>query len=325
MHSVMCPRTCLGFTNFLFFFMGLIGFGICLWCAINTELFRDLNYTVTRSELVGTIADFVNLKLWLTPLTTVISAAAIVAMLTTCCGILGAGCKTKCAIKSYIFLVSVICSVAFWFIYISCIYNIYSDNEKTRKFLQSTLRTQYGKENDLFTSLWNYIMVNYECCGVVSFADFKDSYWVRMNPDKLFPVQCCNLQNRTHLIPSSKDCQVTLEFGTFNSMGCFQALRQSLVDSKVLIILSCIMCFCAYASLMSFAYCVLRGEPLITDTDGYMYGARRRLRFAEPEQSESSLQNMMFVNDVSEPTTKVVRVVSAGNPYQKYKYYPEPV
>ncbi|XP_063626737.1 tetraspanin-1-like [Cydia splendana] len=324
MHSVMCPRTCLGFTNFLFFFVGLIGFGICLWCAINTELFRDLNYTVTRSELVGVIANFVNLKLWLTPLTTVIITSAIVAMLTSCCGILGAGCKTKCAMKSYIFLVSVICSVAFWFIYISCIYNIYSDNDKTRKFLQSTIRTQYGRENDLFTSLWNYIMVNYECCGVVSFVDFKDSYWINLNPDKLFPVECCVLQNRTHLIPLVKDCQLSVDPGTINPNGCFEALRQSFVDRKGLIIFSCITCLCAYASLMSFAYCVLRGEPLITDTDGYIYGTRRG-RHAEPEQSESSLQNMMFVNDASEPTTKVVRVVSAANPFQNYKYYPEQV
>ncbi|XP_061720855.1 tetraspanin-18B-like [Cydia pomonella] len=324
MHSVMCPRTCLGFTNFLFFFVGLIGFGICLWCAINTELFRDLNYTVTRSELVGVIANFVNLKLWLTPLTTVIITSAIVAMLTSCCGILGAGCKTKCAMKSYIFLVSIICSVAFWFIYISCIYNIYSDNEKTRKFLQSTIRTQYGKENDLFTSLWDYIMVNYECCGVVSFGDFKETVWIKLNPDKLFPVQCCVLQNRTHLIPSSKDCQLTLSPGTFHEIGCFRALRQSLVNSKGLIIFSCIVCLFAYASLMSFAYCVLRGEPLITDTDGYIYGSRRG-RHVEPEPSASSLQNMMFVNDASEPTTKVVRVVSTVNPFQKYKYYPEQV
>lgn len=323
MHTIGLPRTCLGFTNILFFMFGVVSCGACIWCVINTDFFREVNYTVTKSSLVSSIANFVNLKLWHTPLTSLLIPLAILTMLTSCCGILGAGCKMKCAIKSYIFLVTAISSTVFWLFFVYCIYNIYMNNEKTRKFMQSTIITNYGKENDLITQTWDYIMVNYECCGAVNYTDFIDTKWHKANLDKLYPVQCCKLVNKTSLVPISPDCpryhSPTVETNKNNS--CFKALQTSISANKGKILFYIIFIAIIYTILVLFAYCIIRGKPLIgAVTENFSsYLPKRQELPNRGVPSNSSLDNMLFVED---PPKKVVKVVSAINPLQTYKFTP---
>ncbi|XP_059059646.1 tetraspanin-1-like [Achroia grisella] len=327
MHTVGLPRTCLGFTNVLFFIFGLVVCVICVWCAINTEFFQDVNFTVTKSTLVGSIASFVNLKLWLTPLTSFLIPISVLTMITSCCGILGAGCKVRCAIKSYIFFVTALSSIAVWVFFISGIYNIYARNEKTRYYLQSTLQMFYGKDNDFITSIWDYVMVNYQCCGVNGYQDFASSPWQKINTDKFFPVQCCQLENKQVLIPVSKDCSLTddPEVKSYKDIGCFYAVRQSIIKNKAIIIFYVMLLIMFYTILILFAYCIIRGEPLL----GALAGKFTRLL---PSRNwENTQQNEMVINPsapaeniiyADEPPKKVVRVVSAVNPFQTYKFAP---
>ncbi|XP_031765615.2 tetraspanin-1-like [Galleria mellonella] len=323
MHTVGLPRTCLGFTNILFFLFGLIGCIICVWCAINTEFFQDVNYTVTKSSLVDAIARSVNLKLWFTPLTSFLIPLTVLTMVTSCCGILGSGCKFKCAIKSYIFLITVLSSVAFWVIFISGIYNIYTRNEKTRSYLLSTLQTYYGRDNDVITSIWNYVMVNNECCGVNGYRDFASSQWQKMNTDKLFPVQCCQLVNKTVLLPVSKDCSLNddPEVKSYKDVGCFYALRQFIIGSKGKIIFFIILLIILYTILMLFAYCIIRGEPLLQAlTERSILLPSKNWEISQQTSASPSApdENMYL----EEPPKKIVRVVSAVNPFQTYKFTP---
>ncbi|XP_064073748.1 tetraspanin-1-like [Vanessa tameamea] len=324
MHTIGLPRTCLGFTNILFFLFGVVTCAVCVWCVINTDFFREVNYTVTKSSLVSTIANFVNLKLWFTPMTSILIPIAILTVLTSCCGILGAGCKMKCAIKSYIFLVTVLSSTAFWLFFISCMYNIYTNNEKTRVFMQSTIRTNYGKENDLITQTWNYIMINYECCGAVDYTDFIDSKWHQANLDLLYPVQCCKLINKASLVPMSPECPTahSPDVQTNKNRSCFKALRDSIAANKGKIFFYIILLALSYTILVLFAYCIIRGEPLIGAVAGNLsaFLPKRPEKLDPGITSNSSLDNMLFVAD---PPKKVVRVVSAVNPLQTYKFTPD--
>ncbi|XP_072942300.1 uncharacterized protein [Epargyreus clarus] len=322
MHTVGLPRTCLGFTNILFFLIGLIGGVICIWCAINTEFFREVNYTVTRSSLVSSIADFVNLKLWVTPLTSILIPIAVVTMLTSCCGILGAGCRMKCAIKSYIFLVTVVSLTAFWMFFMSGIYNIYTGNEKTRNYLRTTILSSYGRENDVITYFWDYVMVNYECCGATSYRNFLDSKWRKANPDMLYPVQCCKLENKTSLVPVSKDCGRIEDASilTNKDFGCLYALQIAIKNNKGKIVFYIVLLTFLYLILILFAYCIIRGQPLITSMSGGFTGWRPKGKEeANAVTTNSSLDNMLFVE---EPPKKIVRVVSAVNPRQSYTFAP---
>ncbi|XP_023939295.2 tetraspanin-1-like [Bicyclus anynana] len=323
MHTIGLPRTCLGFTNLLFFITGFIGCVICIWCIVNTEFFREVNYTVTKSSLVATIANFVNLKLWVTPVTTILIPIAIITMLSSCCGILGAGCKMKCAIKSYIFLTTVLLTTAFWLFFISGVYNIYTNNQNTLRYMKSTISSNYGKENDLITYVWDYIMVNYECCGAVDYKDFIDTKWHRSNLDKLYPIQCCKLKNQTGLVPISDDCTKSTEpeAQSNTNVSCFNSLRTSIGDNKGKIIFYMIFFGLAYSVLVLFAYCIIRGEPLITAITGNPRGLllKRQEQTNREIPSGTSLDNMMFME---EPPQRVVRVVSAINPFQTYKFTP---
>ncbi|XP_026743347.1 tetraspanin-1-like [Trichoplusia ni] len=324
MHTIGLPRTCLGFTNILFFMFGFVGLIICVWCALNTEFFRDVNYTITKSSLVDVVAKFVNLNLWLTPLTTILIPIALLSMMTSCCGVLGAGCKVKCAVKTYIFLVSMLSLIAFWIFFISGVYNIYTKNESTKRSLQISIRQYYGKENDFITYIWDYIMVKHECCGAVNYKDFAKSPWLKTNPNKIYPVQCCKLANVSALIPVSKDCGTNLdpEILSNKDVGCFGALRIAIVNNKGKIIFYIILIAFLYSTLTLFAYCIIRGEPLL----GAMAGRFTELLPSKARDdgnkvipSNVSLGNMVYVE---EQPKKVVKVVSSANPFQSYKYTP---
>lgn len=323
MHTIGLPRTCLGFTNIFFFLIGFVGTVICVWCVINTQFFQDVNYTVTKSSLVNSIAEFVNLKLWVTPMTTILIIVAVLTMMTSCCGILGAGCKVKCAIKSYIFLVTIISSIAFWLFFISGVYNIYTKNQKTRRYLETTIQSNYGKENDLITYSWDYVMMNYECCGVNSYRDFAGSNWQK-STRKLYPVVCCKLENRTALLPVSKDCtfRVGPDIQGFTETGCFEVLSKALGANKGKMIFYIILLSISYGVLMLFAYCIIRGQPLL----GAMAGEFTFLPSKVHQNPNQMIPARQYTEQnttyIEEPPKKVVRVVSAVNPFQSYKFTP---
>ncbi|KAF9424947.1 hypothetical protein HW555_000248 [Spodoptera exigua] len=324
MHSVGLPRTCLGFTNILSFMCGLIAFVICVWCAVNTEFFKDVNSSVTSASAVDSIAKFVNLKLWVTPLTSLLIPLAALAMMTSCCGVLGAGCKVKCAIKSYIFLVTTMSVISFWIFFISGIYNIYTKNDSTRKYMQSTIQKYYGKENDFITFMWDYVMIKHECCGAVDYRDFSISNWQTVNPTKVYPIQCCKLANVTSLEPVSTNCSESLDpdMLSHSDVGCFDALHSAIVRNKGKIIFYIILLGLFYMIVILFAYCILRGEPLL----GAMAG-----RFTEllPSKAREDSQKNIPLNPtkskmvyVEEQPQRMVKVVSAVNPFQSYSFAP---
>lgn len=321
MHSINLPRTCLGCTNALFFFLGMTGGLVCIWCAVNTEFFKDVNYTITRSSIVAAIANFVNLKLWLTPLTTFLIPLAVLTILTSCCGIFGAGCQIKCALKSYMILVSVLLCTFTWMFFISGVYKIYSNSNDMRKFMVLSIKRDYGKQEDLVTFVWNYVMVEYECCGAVSADDFVLSEWQLANQHKLYPDECCKLYNKTTVVPISANCTKTFRpEAEYHTMTCFTALRNTILQNKTKLICYFVIAVCFYVILVFFTYVIVRGEPLL----GPMAGRMNLMPFGTPRQppaqaspSGSSLQNMLFVDEAPK---RVVKVVSAVNPAQRYTF-----
>lgn len=325
MHTVGLPRTCLGCTNVLFLILGSAGLVICVWCVVNTEFFRDVNYNITKAYVVHDIASFVNLKVWLTPLKSIFIPIAVIAIMTSCCGILSAGCQVKCAAKSYIFLVTLLCIVFGWFFYVSIIYNIYTDNPKINYIMADSLKNNYGKEDDMFTHIWNFLMVNFQCCGVHDFKDFSQSNWHKENLNKFYPIQCCRLSNANDLTPVFVNCTLTVQNveSFIHTEGCLQAVRKAVLANKTKLILYFLLLSSAFGVIVLFAYCIVRGQPLL----GSMAINAPILPFrkikieepkAQPQQSETSLENMIFADEAPK---RIVKVVSAANPFQTYQYH----
>lgn len=324
MHTVGLPRTCLGCTNVLFLILGSAALVICVWCAVNTDFFRDVNYNITRANAVYDIAHFVNLKLWLTPLKSIFIPIAVIAVMTSCCGILGAGCQVKCAAKSYIFLVTLLCIVFGWFFYVSIIYNIYTDSPKINSIMSDSLTNNYGKEDDMFTIMWNFIMVYFECCGVHDYKEFSYSYWQKQNLDKFYPVQCCILSNVSTLTPMFVNCTLTMQKveSFIHTEGCLHAVRKAVISNKTKLIMYFLLLTSAFGLIILFAYCIIRGQPLLGSMAlNAPIMPFRKIKIeapkAEPQQSETSLENMIFADEAPK---RIVKVVSAANPFQTFQY-----
>lgn len=327
MHTVGLPRTCLGCTNVLFFILASASFVICVWCAVNTDFFRAVNYNITKANVVYDIASFVNLKIWFTPLKSIFIPIAVIAMMTSCCGIMGAGCQWKCAAKSYIILVTLLSFTFGWFFYVSIIYNIYSNSPKIAHIMLDSLRNNYGMKDDMFTHIWNFVMVNFECCGVYDFKDFSYTQWQRDNSEKFYPIECCILSNRTGMIPVFMNCTLTAHKiePYIHTEGCLQAVRKAVIANKAKLIMYFILLTIAFALIILFAYCIIRGQPLL----GSMAVNAPLLPFRKikieppkplhPQQSETSLENMIFADEAPK---RIVKVVSASNPFQTFQYRP---
>ncbi|KAG7231111.1 hypothetical protein INR49_027151, partial [Caranx melampygus] len=63
----------------------------------------------------------------------------------------------------------------------------------TREYFTKELKRHYQGYNntDVFTSTWNAIMTTFDCCGVNSPEDFKDSLFRMINPNHMVPEACC--------------------------------------------------------------------------------------------------------------------------------------
>lgn len=166
-------------------------------------------------------------------------------------------------------------------------------------------------------------MIRNECCGVVSFIDFAHSNWRKTNADKLYPVQCCVLANKTALLPVSRECTLSLDttIESYKDIGCMLALRESIVRNRPSLIFYIVILVIFYGIVVLFSYCIMRGEPLLGAMAGLseFVPAKAQQNVLPVEPSNTSLENMMFIE---EPPKKVFKVVSAGNPFQTYKYTP---
>ncbi|CAK1552996.1 unnamed protein product [Leptosia nina] len=115
--------------------------------------------------------------------------------------------------------------------------------------------------------------------------------------------QCCVLENKTGLIPVSKDCTQSLDVQAYAHLGCFDALRRSIKDNKPLIIFYIFLFLITYAILVFFAYCIIRGEPLLAAMgESVMFQKQDNGLTENMLPSHSSLDNMIFVE---EPPKKV--------------------
>ncbi|CAH2042575.1 unnamed protein product, partial [Iphiclides podalirius] len=331
MHTTSLPRTCLSFTNILFF---CVAFVCCLagvWCVLNADMFREVNYGLTKSRYVPALTSLAGLRLWSAPLTSVVIAVAALTMFTSCCGVIGAGCKVKCAVRTYVFLVTVASAAAFWLFFVTGVYGVYSGDPHTRAYLGSTIRTHYGDGGDLLSVLWDHLMLRYECCGASGHADFAQSKWRETHPDELFPVQCCTLVNKTTLTPLDPDCTKNAVEGAGNhiSRGCYDALRAEIRSNRGSFILYASLASVSYFLLVSFSFCLIRGEPLLDSSNWVPVKPQpnqpqpppaKALREIKVTVPRRPVADGAFFED--EPPMKIVRVVSAINPGLSYKLEP---
>ncbi|XP_037963654.2 tetraspanin-18 [Plutella xylostella] len=320
MHTICLPRSCLSICNLIICSGGLFVAVACVWCAFNTDLVKTVNYGVLKTP-VNVFADFINLKLGSFSITYLILPICLLASCTSCCGLLGSCCRLKCAIKSYMCLVTLLFAVTFHTFFLTVLYSIYYDDKEFQVSLQSSFKTHYGKQDDLGTYFWNHVMVAYECCGVVDYEDFIKTPWHRDNANASFPLQCCFLQNKSSLQPVYVECPYGEHSKIYSHRnGCFQVLHDHFVSKSVLIAFMVLLYLLIYFCIIIFSYTLVKGRPLIRRSSANRIARLKKeaLERVASSISTTSLQNMLFED--SEPPQKMVRLMSSMQPNLRYEY-----
>lgn len=132
----------------------------------------------------------------------------------------------------------------------------------TREYFTKELKRHYQGYNntDVFTSTWNAIMSTFDCCGVNSPEDFKDSLFRLLNQNQVVPEACCQRAGQTgeaaYLI--QEQC-LSGNMMSRNNKGCYSAVVDYFelyiyVAGALAIVVLTIELFA-----MVFAMCLFRG------------------------------------------------------------------
>ncbi|TNN81998.1 Tetraspanin-18 [Liparis tanakae] len=132
----------------------------------------------------------------------------------------------------------------------------------TRQYFTKELKRHYQGYNntDVFTSTWNAIMTTFDCCGVNSPEDFKDSMFRMINPNHMVPEACCQRASQPGELAYINQEQCLSGNMMFrNNKGCYSAVVDYFelyiyVAGALAIVVLTIELFA-----MVFAMCLFRG------------------------------------------------------------------
>eukprot|EP00064_Thunnus_orientalis_P002632 superscaffoldBa00000198_g2639 len=132
----------------------------------------------------------------------------------------------------------------------------------TREYFTKELKRHYQGYNntDVFTSTWNAIMTTFDCCGVNSPEDFKDSLFRMINQNHMVPEACCQRASQTgELADISQEQCLSGSMMFRNNKGCYSAVVDYFelyiyVAGALAIVVLTIELFA-----MVFAMCLFRG------------------------------------------------------------------
>ncbi|KAM3842496.1 tetraspanin-18B [Diretmus argenteus] len=134
----------------------------------------------------------------------------------------------------------------------------------TREYFTKELKLHYPSSSynntDVFTSTWNAIMTTFDCCGVNSPEDFKESRFRLINPNDMVPAACCQRAGLPRDMAYHRQEQCLSGNMMFrNNKGCYSAVVDYFelyiyVAGALAIVVLTIELFA-----MVFAMCLFRG------------------------------------------------------------------
>ncbi|XP_047218201.1 tetraspanin-18-like [Girardinichthys multiradiatus] len=94
----------------------------------------------------------------------------------------------------------------------------------TREYFSRELKRHYqGRNNtDVFTSTWNVIMTTFDCCGTISPEDFEESLFRLLNPNKMVPEACCQVNGYLKEVDLEQCVSGGVAFR--HNKGCYSAM-----------------------------------------------------------------------------------------------------
>ncbi|CAL8291276.1 unnamed protein product [Boreogadus saida] len=237
-----CVKYLMFVFNFLIFLGGSFLLGVGVWVLVDPTGFREI---VAANPLL------------FTGVYIVLAMGGMLFLLgfLGCCGAIR---ENKCLLLFFFMLILLIFLAELAAAILAFIFR----EHLTREYFTKELKRHYQGYNntDVFTSTWNGIMNTFDCCGVNSPEDFKESLFKSLNHDDMVPAACCQRPSQPADMadPSQEQClRGNMMFR--NNKGCYSAV----VDYFELYIYvagaSAIVVLTIELFAMVFAMCLFRG------------------------------------------------------------------
>ncbi|XP_054837993.1 tetraspanin-1 [Eublepharis macularius] len=177
---------------------GAVLLGIGIWVSVDSSSFVNL-----FGPLSSNVLQFVNVGYLLIAIGAVLFALGFLG----CCG---AQKESKCLLITFFSIVLIIFIIEVAAAVVALVYTSVAETILQGTVTQ-TLKKDYGN-NEQVTGMWNNTMSDLNCCGLMNYTDFDDSfYW---NKHHHYPSFCCK---------NTTECTATLAHSS-EIPGCFPKL-----------------------------------------------------------------------------------------------------
>lgn len=231
--------------NIIFFLMGL---GLVIAGALALTDVSNINTDHIKPLLDSIPVGSFEAGSLVKNLTTLIIVIGAFILLIAGLGLFGACCQNKFMLVTYavlvlILLVMKIAVIILWF----TMKNTVENEVKDKLFV--SLKDNYKEDtltnSNSISNAWNYMFMTLDCCGVNPVVstknDFDSTYWCNVGGSCLaavsnIPKTCClNVDENTYTTAPTA-CHSSVHTGTYNTKGCYDALKEKLLSQSPSII-----------------------------------------------------------------------------------------
>lgn len=243
--------------NFAFFILGSIVLGVGIWLAADKSSFIALLKMVENEHIEQFTQPAV-----IEQMAYVLIACGVLMFLLSFLGYCGAIRESPCMLTTYGILMIVIVIAQ---ITVGGLAAGYKDRarDETKNFLQKTITRYYStaEHTDAVSLMWNHMMAEMKCCGVVDYTDFnKSDNWNQQKGDRVVPEACCHQEDRFGVIkPRDESCPRSPTDSNSNyHKGCYDALIDWIIRNRNIIIIVAVGIGLVELLLIFLSFCLCK-------------------------------------------------------------------
>jgi len=251
-----CVKTLMFIFNFIIWLAGAAILIIGIVVAVNNPFKNYFTVTINFNQAY-----------WIVVLVIIFATAAILVAIgfLGCCG----ACKeNSCMLKMYAAILFILIALEIVGIVLIAVFHNQIQQDLESNMLNQTTASYFNEtSNDALSIAWNEMMVDLQCCGVMSYVDWSTSQYHAKYTNNPVPATCCrwNGDAITGSPVNLSNCYVEAKGytapanGTFVDLhptGCYTTIENTLINNKTIVI--AILAAVAGAMLLGiFAACCL--------------------------------------------------------------------
>ncbi|XP_048775970.1 tetraspanin-9-like isoform X2 [Ostrea edulis] len=259
--------------NTIFFIFGI---GVLIVGVLALEDVADLNKDHIKPVLDTITVNSFQVGDLATNLSIILIVIGAFIFIISSLGLIGACCQNKCMLVTYailvlILLVMKIVIIALWF----TMQNKVEEEIKSKMLtsLKENFKSDDTTNSNSVSNAWNYLFMSLDCCAVDPVTsttnDFDQTTWCTTigscqatNSD--IPKTCCKGVDENTYSTAPTSCHSSVTPGTYNTKGCYDALKDLLTSRSPSIIGVSVSVMVLEILSVVFAFIVCKGAG--TDT-----------------------------------------------------------